>query len=268
MKCLLISILYFTLFSYTCRALDVYQFVDTKAYSMGNVLSVLPGFANPASEGFSKNRFFSLRYLNRYGIKELSTFAGVVNYPNKYLDAAMYISRFGFKAYHETMISLNVYKKLSSYISLGIRVNYLNLHYSNRESNKGVVSGDIGVLVHPLDNLNFSILAINPMRSGIKIKEEKSNIPVLLLVGASYQIIESFLASIEIEKDFQFPIVGKFGIEYQAIKQLCIRAGIYGKPFTPSFGIGVNLYPFIIDIAFSKHPVLGFRSCCGLQFTF
>ncbi len=268
MKCLFISILYFTLFSYTCRALDVYQFVDTKAYSMGNVLSVLPGFANPAGYGFDTDRFFSLQYTNRYGVKELSTFAGMVNFPNKYQNAGVYVSRFGFKAYHKTLVSLNVYRKLTSYLSLGIRINYLNLHYSDKESNHSLVSGDIGVLMRPLKNLHLSVVAVNPVRSTIKIGEKKSDVPILLIIGASYQIVESFLVSAEIEKDFHLPVIGKFGMEYKAVKQLSVRVGIYAKPFAPTFGIGVNLQPFTIDVAFVKHPVLGFRSCCGLHFHF
>ena len=89
MKCFLISILYFTVFPYflsICKALDVYQYIDAKAYSMGNTLSVLPGFANPASCSFTTVRSASLQYVNRYGVKELSTYAGLINLPNKYLN--------------------------------------------------------------------------------------------------------------------------------------------------------------------------------------
>lgn len=271
MKCFFISILYFTIFSYyvsTCKALDVYQFIDTKAYSMGNTFSVLPGFANPASHGFVDARYVTLQYANRFGVKELSTYAGSVNVPNKYLNAGLYISRFGFDAYHETSISLNLYRKLSDFISLGVRINYLNLRYSDKEPSKSMVSADIGVLVQPIEHLRLSVLAINPLRTDIKIGGEKSEIPVILLVGASYEVGESFLLTAEVEKDFKYPFVCKFGMEYSPIQQLSIRAGIYGKPFTPTFGVGINIRPFVVDIAFSRHPVLGFSSYCGLRFDF
>lgn len=271
MKCFIISILYFTIFFCflsTCRALDVYQFVDSRAYSMGNTLSVLPGFTNPASYGLSPSRCAAIQYVNRYGVKELSTYAGTINLPNKYLDAGLYVSRFGFDAYHETMVGLNVYKKLSRLISLGIRVNYLNLHYSDKESNKSGITGDLGIFINPLDNFNVSVLAFNPLRTDIKIGEEKIEIPVILSVGVSYEIARTFLLTGEIEKDFRYPVVCKFGMEYNPVKQLSVRAGMFGKPFTPSFGVGVHVSQFTVDISFSKHPVLGFRSCCGLQFMF
>lgn len=271
MKCFLISILYFTVFPYflsICKALDVYQYIDAKAYSMGNTLSVLPGFANPASCSFTTVRSASLQYVNRYGVKELSTYAGLINLPNKYLNTGLYMSRFGFNAYHETMVSVNVYKKLSSYLGLGIRINYLNLHYSDKETNKSLVTGDIGVYIKPVKHLILSVLAVNPLRTGIKIGKNKYDTSIILSVGVSYEIAKYFLVTGELEKDFLYPAIVKLGMEYIPIKQLSIRAGMYAKPFTPSFGLGINISPFVIDLAFNRHPVLGFYSCCGLLFNF
>lgn len=251
-----------------CRAIEIYQFVDARSYSMGNTLSILPGFANPAGNGFLSSRYCSLQYSNKYGVNELSTYAGIINVPNKYLDAGLYISRFGFDAYHETLIAGNIYKRLSEYIVLGIRVNYLNLYYSGKETSKSLVTGDIGLLIKPVEELNISLLAINPIRTKIKIGEENIEIPVILSFGVSYDINENFLITAEVEKDILYPAIYKFGMEYTPIKQLNIRAGIFGKPYTPSFGFGINLHPFNIDLAFNKHPVLGYHSCCGLQFNF
>ncbi|MEG2150837.1 MAG: hypothetical protein RRY36_06420 [Bacteroidaceae bacterium] len=271
MKGLLLSILYFTLAPYylcTCKALDVYQFVDARSYSMGNTVSILPGFANPSSYAFSSTRCASLQYLNRYGLKELSTYAGGVNVPNKYLDAGLYIARFGFSAYNETLLSLNCYKRLSDYISLGIRISYFSLHYTAKESNAGAVTGDIGITIRPMEHFLMSVVAANPLQTKVNLGERRENLPVVLSVGMSYELAESFLLTAEVEKDFEFPVVYKFGMEYNPIKQLSIRAGLSGKPFVPAFGVGVHLGQFTVDIAFNRHSVLGFRSCCGLQFNF
>lgn len=271
MKCFFISIIHFTIIAYcihTCEAQNTYHFVDTRAYSMGNTLSVLPGFTNPAGYGFEYSRHIALQYVNRYGVKELSTYAGMINFPNKYLDTGLYVSRYGIDAYNETTVSMNFYKKLSGYLSLGIRINYLNLHYSGRESNKSLLTGDIGLLTRPVKNCTFSVLAINPLQTTFKAGEEELEIPALLLVGVSYQPVNNFLLTAEVEKDFAYPVVCKVGIEYAPIPQLSVRGGMSGKPFTPSFGAGIHISSFTVDLGFSRHPVLGFRSCCGLQFNF
>lgn len=248
--------------------MDICNFVDARTYSMGNTLSVLPGFGNPSSYGFSPSRHLSLQYVNRYGIKGLSTWAGTVNFPNRYLDAGLYVSRSGMDAFHETSVGLNIYRKLSSYISLGIRINYLNLHYSENEPNKSVVTADVGVLVIPAEQLKLSILAINPLCAKMRIGGIIEKLPAILSVGASYEFSGGFLLTAEVEKNLILPVNCKLGLEYKPIKELSIRAGMFTKPFTPSFGIGIHLLPFTVDVAFSKHPVLGFYSCCGLQFNF
>ncbi|MEG1547046.1 MAG: hypothetical protein RR371_07360, partial [Bacteroides sp.] len=79
--------------------------------------------------------------------------------PNKYLDAGLYIARFGFSAYNETLLSLNCYKRLSDYISLGIRISYFSLHYTAKESNAGAVTGDIGITIRPMEHFLMSVVA-------------------------------------------------------------------------------------------------------------
>lgn len=264
------ALILFTIFTpfNTCKALDSDRFINTRAYSMGNTSSVLPGFTNPASQGFLSSRSLSLEYINRYGIKELSSFAGIVNYPNHYLNTGLYISKYGFDAYNETMVGLNFYKQLSKLICLGVRMNYSGIHYSDDEPDVAAFTGDIGVLVRPADILNISLLIVNPLRTELKMGEEIAQLPNILTMGVSFQPEELFLLTAEIEKDFALPAIYKFGIEYEPIKELSVRAGMWTKPFTPSFGVGLNLQPFTLNMAFSKHPVLGFNSCCGLQFNF
>jgi hypothetical protein len=271
MKCITLSALLFTIIFVpfnTCKAFDSDRFINARAYSMGNTSSVLPGFTNPASYGFLPSRFLSLEYMNRYGIKELSSFAATVNYPNPYLNSGMYVSRYGFDAYNETLFSLNFYKTLSKVISLGVRMNYMGIHYSEKEPDAGTLTGDVGVLMHPSDYLNLSLLITNPLRTEIQMGEESAQLPNVLKMGISFQPEEMFLLTAEVEKDFALPVIYKFGMEYSPIKELSLRVGMWRKPFTPSFGMGLNLNPFIVNLAFSSHPVLGFNSCCALQFNF
>ena len=251
-----------------CKALDVYQFINARTAAMGDCVSVLPAFANPSGYAFCELRQVSLHYLNRYGIKELSTYAGSFNFPNSYLNVGAYISRYGFKAYNENLFSVNLYRKLSSFLALGVRVNYLNIHYSDTEPNKSLFTADIGVLARPADKLTLSVLAVNPFLVKMKSDSKKMEIPVVLSLGASYEILPALLMCAEVEKDFSYPVVCKVGMEYLPIRQLSLRAGMYGKPFTPSFGVGLQLSFFSLDLAFSRHPVLGFRSSCDVSFSF
>lgn len=271
MKCLVLGILCIAPFSliFHCSAIDLFTVYDARSYSMGNVQSVLPGFTNPASFGFtSASRYFSLQYINRYGIKELSTWSGAINFPNKYLNTGFFISRYGMKAFHETFSGLNMYRRLSDRISLGIRISYLNIHYSDKEPNKSAFSADIGLLVSVLEQLKLSVLVINPFCLRMKIGNTKEKLPSVIFVGACYELLQSLMLTGEIEKNFVLPVSCKLGFEYIPIKELSVRAGFFTSPLTPTFGVGVRLLPFTIDLAFSKYSVLGFQSSCSLKFNF
>lgn len=242
--------------------------MNARAYSMGNTASLLSGFYNPAGNVFSPTRSVALEYINKYGLKELSSYAGIVNYPNDYLNGSVYVSRYGFDLYHETSVDINVYKLLSKRIALGVRMNYYNVYYSDKEPSANSITADVGMLISIKQDVNISLMVTNPLRTQIKINEDKQSLPNKLLMGISYQPDPIFLLTTEVEKDFELPVIYKMGIEYVPIKQLSLRAGMWCKPFTPTFGVGVHVQPFVVDIAFTRHPVLGFQSCCGIQYNF
>lgn len=271
MKLVTVSILCFLFLNLVSdiRAIEITDRTDARSYAMGNLQSVLPGFINPSSYGFTSSfRHFSLQYTNRFGIKELSTWTAGINYPNKFLNTGLIVSRYGMKAYHETFAGLNVYKKLSGYISLGVRINYLNIHYSAKESNRSVFTADIGMYLPVSDCFTFSLLAVNPLFIRMKTENTKEKLPSALSIGVSYQPIETFILTGEIEKNFVLPVSCKLGFEYTPVKELSMRAGLFTSPLTPTFGVGLHLSFFTVDVAFGKQSVLGFQSRCAIQFEF
>lgn len=151
---------------------------------------------------------------------------------------------------------------------MGLRLNYLNWHYSEKSGNKSAVTGDIGVLVRPLEDLTISVLAVNPLRTDIKIGGEREELPVALSVGLSYRIEKQLLITTEVEKYFSYDALYKCGLEYTPVRYVSVRAGMWAKPFTPTFGLGIHLNPFTVDLAFGKHPYLGYNYCCALLFDF
>jgi len=247
--------------------IDINPSVSTHAYAMGNTITVVPGLANPAYFGFSRYAYASIQYVNRYGVKELSTFSAQLNLPNNYLDTAVLLSRFGCSEYNETVLGANFYKQVSAHLSIGIQTNLYYLQQTAQTA-KLVVVGNVGLLARPFDSLDLSLLLVNPLRSVVHYGATKVRLPALLLVGMAYHWQDKAQITFELEKDVLFPLVVKTGLEYQPISTFSIRLGMFGKPFTPTFGFGVWCKNFLLDFGCSKHPVLGFRSSCGLTYRF
>ena len=191
-------------YSGSISAVDGYQFIDARTQSLGGCGSVIPGFSNPSLYVFfsSEGWIASLQYRNKYVMNEFSTYAGMFNFPNRYLNAGVYVSRYGFNAYHETMASLHIYRRLSKYISLGVRADYLNLHYSQSESNKSAVTADLFFSAQPAENLFISVLALNPIGVDVKVGADKMEVPIVLAVGTRYLYQKKFGVQVELEKDF------------------------------------------------------------------
>jgi len=60
--------------------------------------------------------------------------------------------------------------------------------------------------------------------------------------------------------------VFKAGIEYKAIKEFYLRAGISTNPALSSFGFGLNLKNLKIDFSANYHQVLGISPQVGLSY--
>lgn len=250
------------------NAIDIYRYITAKAAALGECYSIADGLSNPALYAFETQRKIHLNYCNRYGIKELATFSATFNYPNRYLDAAFIACRYGFDAYNETLLGINVYKALNTKIALGIRINYLLINYADWKNPLGVFTSDVGLLTHPVDKLYLSLLAINPLRTSLAIHQETMSLPSIFLVGMKYNFSKALYGVAELEKDIRYDILLKLGLAYQAFEQISFYIGGYTQPFTPTFGVGWNYKHWNANIGFKRHPVLGIQYLCGLNFDF
>jgi hypothetical protein len=74
------------------------------------------------------------------------------------------------------------------------------------------------------------------------------------------------LACIEEEKDIDQQAVFKAGLEYHVIDVLFLRAGIGSNPTLSTFGFGLKINQFVLDVASSYHQELGFSPQFALAY--
>lgn len=247
------------------------SFMEAYSHSIGHISSVIPGIMNPAFTSFTTSRAVELNYLNRFGLKELSTFSAAFYCPNPWLNGALYLSRYGFSEYNETRISMNLSRRLAEKWALGVRINYDRMHYSAVYSDQHVVTADVGVWIEPVkDKLNLAFVVCNPLQRAVTPEgdEEEEPFPVVFLWGASYRLHSQFLLLGEFEKREDASLQCKLGVEYQPFSVFSLRAGVQSTPFSPCFGVGWQHKSFHLHIGFSHYAQLGFQSACGLQFSF
>lgn len=193
---------------------------------------------------FGENRFF-LADVNQFSVGcGISTASGNFGIALQY---------FGFEAYNEQKIGLAYARKLFDKLSVGVQLDYLGLRipdYGNRSN----ITAEIGLQTQLNPSLCIGIHAFTPFTIAWT---DDDFVPTILALGAAWQPSEKVTMTAEIEKDINFPVNAKLGLDYRIVEVLSLRIGVNTYPVQNSFGVGLNLNKLKIDIASVYHQVLG-----------
>ena len=236
--------------------------IANASVSLSDVWSV---HHNQAGLGFVKKAGAGVYYENRFLLKELSLKGGAFAYPIKAGTFGLCVSSFGYANYSESKIGLAFGRSFGEKFSAGIQLDYLNTHIGENYGKRSALAGEIGVQAKPLKNLTIGAHIFNPTRA----KQDDYNderIPTIVRLGADYKFSDKVFVAIETEKDIDHKPVFKAGFEYIPTEVLYLRAGISTNPSQSSFGFGLKLKQFKLDIASSFHSVLGFTPQVGIVY--
>ena len=93
-------------------------------------------------------------------------------------------------------------------------------------------------------------------------------LPIVFRFGMAYQFTKDFLGQCEIEKNTDLEGVSlRSGLEYEAVKNLYIRAGVQTNPGILSFGVGYGIRFAQINVAAQLHNELGASVQIGMIFS-
>lgn len=209
----------------------------------------------------------SAGFANSYFIKELSTNTLAIGLPITSGVFGLNYTYWGYSKFNQNKVGLTFAKQLAKRISAGIQINYLYTHIEGEYGSSGTAYGEIGILTEPIDDLFLAAHLSNFWRSKYTDYSD-IYIPMVFRIGAAYLLYEQALLSIEFEKDIERDLVFKSGLEYDVNKQFFFRFGFATAPMIYSFGFGYKIKNFKTDIAFSKHPVLGYSPAISLNYGF
>lgn len=119
------------------------------------------------------------------------------------------------------------------------------------------------VVLSPKVSLAFS--TFNPFRLYYK-NRDYSTLSSIFDLGFIYHYAPVLSIYTEIEKDLDFPMVFKTGIECQARNNVFLQGGISLFPAGYSFGAAYRSHRFLLEISSSYHQYLGFSPAISLQY--
>ena len=265
------SIILFICLSISAKAGNENFPVGARSSAMGNasvsLSDVWSAQHNQAGLGFLHSPSAGVYYENRFMLKELSVKGGVLAMPVKGGTFGLCISNFGYSLYSENKYSLSFAKAFGDKFSMGIAMDYLTTKISEGYGKKGVFAAEIGLQAKPIKGLNIGAHVYNPTRTKL-LTYNNERIPTIIRLGADYTFSEKVTIALESEKDIAQKAIFKAGIEYRAVKEFYLRAGISTNPTLSSFGFGINLKNFKLDLSANYHQTLGFSPQLGLTYNF
>lgn len=223
-------------------------------------------------------------YHNQAGLAYLESPQAGVFYENKFLIsemgyggfAAAYAlgvgtigidySSFGYDAYNQGKLGLAYGLKLSKGTALGAQINYHHISISAEDYGKtNALTAELGFLVDLSPRISLGVHIFNITRTKLNDFDDE-RIPTVLRFGAGYEISDEVMVTAEVEKDIDRDEVFKCGIEYRPVEVLYLRVGASNAPGLFSFGFGLNMGAFQLDLASTYHSVLGYSPQASLTF--
>lgn len=223
-------------------------------------------FSNPAGLSQINWREVGIYYSPApFGLTELSNGYIAYNEPFNFGSLSIGGMTYGFELYRESKVVLGYSYNYENILFAGISLNYHNYSIQNYGST-GVFYLNVGGLVYILDELRWGFYVDNLNKASVANLDDQ--IPMVFVTGLSYDVINDFSLNFALEKDIRFNPSVKFGVEYDIIEYLSLRAGTSNEPSRFTAGVGINYSLFSLDYAFFTHQDLGLTHQAGIIISF
>lgn len=230
---------------------------------LGDEWSVL---GNPAGLTSLTGASFGICYENYYLISDLGLGAFSVALPTKTGTFGFGFTTFGYSSYRESRVTLSYGKAFGRKLMAGISLNYMTIHQPNDCGNLNALVPALGIQVLPIPELTLGLQVFNPA-SQHYVPEGYLVVPQIFQAGLGYKLGDELLVCFEADKTAREKIICSGGVEITLRKQFLIRMGISSSETRKfSFGVGYRSRLITLDLAFAKHPLLGFNPAAGISF--
>lgn len=214
-------------------------------------------YGNQAGLATIENPLVGGSFQNRFLLRELSGRAGLIVVPVQSSVFALSFFQFGDLPFRQAQLGLAYARRIIPNLNFGFQFNYYSQYFVEENKSAGATGIELGIQYSLNKQTVLGIHLRNPYRTGIKTSSEIYYYHSGIILGVLYRISNSFRATSELENDFGKQIKSRTGIEYDILKNFCLRSGVALNPVQFSAGFGFQFNKMNIDLATSYHSVLG-----------
>ncbi len=240
-----------------------------KAAGMGSLSSIHIDnnslFNNPAGLAAQKNISFLANTEQYYlldGVNKSSLGAAI---PTGFGAFGLIVHNFGFSEFRQQKLGLTYTRKLFRQLFIGGQINYFQTRISEYGSS-GQVSFEVGLQAKLTKEFLIGTYISNPYQND---NLENSKLPTLFQIGLAYFVSEKIITGVELEKDIDFAMRIKYGLEYKVLEKIYVRTGFSSNPTNFHMGIGLKLSEkLMLDIGNKYDPSLGLTPSLSTGYLF
>jgi len=207
-------------------------------------------------------------FQNRFLVNELSTRAGLLVLPIQSSVFAFSLSQFGQNRFRQEKYGLAYARQISPKLKFGLQFNSYRLFLSEENRSISSFGAELGIQYLFTERFVAGFHVMNPYRTGVKLSSGMFRYPSRINIGTFYRLSDLFSLTSELENDFDDHFILKTGIEYTILEKLFLRAGVSGKPYQLSAGIGFQVRKLTLDLATTYNQYLGNSPSVSFQFQF
>ena len=159
-------------------------------------------------------------------------------------------------------------KDFGRYLQIGLQLDYLLLNIGENYGKQSAFTFELGIQSQVTEKLRLGTYIFNPVSFTLKQTINQEKLPIVFRFGLAYQFTKDFVGQCEIEKNTEHEGVSlRGGLEYEALKNFYLRAGLQTNPGLLTFGLGYEIRFARIDVAAQLHQVLGASIQIGMIFS-
>lgn len=179
--------------------------------------------------------------------------------------AGLGVYRTGDNLYNEQILTAGFSSKFGL-ASLGIKLNYIQYNVDGF-GRKGVFSLSFGGVAELTPRLSVGAYIVNLNQPKLSIIDD-NRLPTQLIAGISFKASGKVIIATELEKDLDYPLMWKSGMECQIHKKFTVRTGFNVSPTGGFMGFGFNPRKFTLDYACQYRFNLGMRHQATVGYKF
>jgi len=215
------------------------------------------GFLEESSAGvYYENRFFAREFQYQGLVYAQPLKKGVISFGGQYS---------GFNLYSTSRAGVGYALALSEKLSMGVQINYMNVRQPSYYGTKHGISGEFGLGIRVTPKWTVAMAINNLTRSNLS-SSTNERFETIFRIGALYDVSKRVFVTSELEKDINFPLRLKVGVEYHPVDPFYVRVGAAVNSTSFAIGLGYVFKNLRIDVGSSYVQPLGFHTAISVHY--